>query len=82
MKDILNKTFLIKDKEILRLLKIFHWISIIICIFGIVTMYIHYHYFVSFDLFDAAIIIFRTGLLAEVFSIMSAFVINKFKEEL
>ena len=82
MKEILNSAFFIKDKKILKLLKIFNWVSIFICIIGILLMYIHYHYFISFDLFDAAIIVFRTGLLSEVFSIMSAFVFNKMKEEL
>lgn len=81
MKEILSKTFIIKDKKTLKLLNIFNFISNIICIIGIIIMYIHYKYFISFDLFEAAIIIFRTGLLANVFSIMSAFVINKYKEE-
>lgn len=81
MKEIFINTFLIKDKKILKLLHIFNYISNIICIIGIIIMYIHYKYFISFDLFDAAIIIFRTGLLANVFSIMSAFVINKYKQD-
>ena len=81
MKEILGNTFTIKDKKALKLLHIFNLISIIICTIGIIIMYIHYKYFISFDLFEAAIIIFRTGLLANCFSIMSAFVINKFKEE-
>lgn len=81
MKELLNNTFLIKDKKILKLLNISNIISNIICIIGIATMYIHYKYFISLDLFEAAIIIFRTGLLASTFSIMSAFVINKFKTE-
>ena len=81
MKESLSDIFLIKDKKTLKLLNIFNIISNIICIIGIAMMYIHYKYFISFDLFEAAIIVFRTGLLASTFSIMSAFVINKFKEE-
>ena len=81
MKELLSNTFVIKDKKILKLLHIFNCISNIICIIGIIIMYIHYRFFISFDLFDASIIIFRTGLLSSVFSIMSAFVINKYKEE-
>ena len=81
MKEILNSTFVIKDKKVLKLLHIFNFISNIICTIGIIIMYIYYKYLISFDLFNAAIIIFRTGLLASVFSIMSAFVINKYKEE-
>ena len=81
MKELLNKTFIIKDKKTLKLLHIFNYVSHIICIIGIILMYIHNKYFISFDLFEAAIIVFRTGLLTRVFSIMSAFVINKYKEE-
>lgn len=81
MKEILDTMFFIKDKKTLKILNIFNIFSNIICIIGIIVMYIHYKYFISFDLFEAAIIIFRTGLLASCFSIMSAFVINKYKEE-
>ena len=81
MKELLKNRFLIKDKKTIKILNIFNIISNIICIIGIIIMYIHYKYFISFDLFDAAIIIFRTGLLASTFSIMSAYVISKFKEE-
>lgn len=81
MKKILNNIFFIKDKKTLKILDISNFFSNIICIIGILVMYIHYKYFISFDLFEAAIIIFRTGLLASCFSIMSAFVINKYKEE-
>ena len=82
MKDILNNTFLIKDKKTIKILNTLIVFSNIICLIGIIVMYIHYKYFISFDLFDAAIIIFRTGLLSSCFSIMSAFVLNRFKEEL
>ena len=81
MKELLIIKFLIKDKKTLKLLNIFNIISNFICIIGIIIMYIHYKYFISFDLFDIAIIIFRIGLLTSTFSIMSAYVINKFKEE-
>lgn len=81
MKDILNNTFSIKDKKILKLLNIFNNISYIVCIIATLIMYIHYKYLISFDLFEASIIIFRTGLLINIFSIMSAFVINKYKED-
>lgn len=81
MKELLNNIFIIKDKKTLKLLKIFSIISYIICIIGIIIMYIHYNYFISSDLFEASIIVFRAGLLMKAFSIMSAFVINKFKED-
>ena len=81
MKELLNNLFIIKDKKTIKILNTLIVFSHIICLIGIFVMYIHYKYLISFDLFKAAIIIFRTGLYSGCFSIMSAFVINKFKEE-
>ncbi|MBR3697458.1 MAG: hypothetical protein IKM97_04265 [Clostridia bacterium] len=81
IKEFLKKILLIRDEKTLKILDISNIFSYIICLIGIILMYINYKYFISFDLFEAAIIIFRTGLFAKCFSIMSAFVINKFKEE-
>ena len=81
MKNIITQTFTIKDEKTIKLLnKSFHF-SFLFCLLGILLMYIHYFYFISFDLFDISIIIFRSGLLIGVFSIMSALVINKYKED-
>jgi len=44
-------------------------------------MYIHYKFFISFDLFDISLIVFRTGLLISICALMSAYVINKYKED-
>lgn len=81
MKDIIYKSLVIKDKKTLKLLNQSTNFSFIFCLFGILLMYIHYTYFISFDLFDISLIIFRTGLLIGVFSLMSAYVINKYKED-
>lgn len=82
MKELLNNNFLIKDKKTIRILNTLIVFSNIICLIGIIVMYIHYKYFISSDLFLAAIIIFRTGLFGSCFSIMSALVLNKYKEEI
>ena len=81
MKDTLYNLFLIKDKKTIKILKTLIVFSNFICLIGIIMMYIHYKYLISFDLFDASIIIFRTGFLSNCFSIMSALVINKFYDE-
>ena len=81
MKDIISKAFTIKDKKTINLLKKSTAFSFVFCLLGILLMYIHYTYFISFDLFDISLIVFQTGLLIGVFSIMSAFIINKYKED-
>lgn len=81
MKDIISKSFTIKDKKTINLLNKSINFSFVFCLFGILLMYIHYTYFVSFDLFDISLIVFQTGLLIGVFSLMSAFIINKYKED-
>ena len=60
----------IKSKKIKKLVNINLLISFIISISGIITLYIHNTYFISFYLLDASIIIFRTGLLYGIFSII------------
>lgn len=81
MKDIISKTFTIKDKKTINLLNKSIKFSFSFCLLGILLMYIHYTYFISFDLFDISLIVFQTGLLIGVFSIISAFIINKYKED-
>lgn len=80
MKNILFKSLIINDQKTLKLLHISINVSFIFCLFGILIMYIHYKYFISFDLFKISTIIFHTGLLISTFSIMSALVINNYKE--
>lgn len=80
MKDIIFQTFKIQDQKTIKLLNKSINFSFLVCLIGIILIYIHYKYFISFDLFDISIIIFRTGLLIGVFSLMSAFIINKYKE--
>lgn len=81
MKNFISNAFIIHDKKTIKLLDKVTYFSFIFCLFGIILMYIHYKYFISFDLFDISLIVFRTGLLIGVFSVISAFVINKYKED-
>lgn len=57
------------DKKTIRLINIFQVISLIISIIGTITLYIFLKFFISFDLYEISIIIFRTGLLAGVSSL-------------
>lgn len=60
----------IKNKKTIMLVNLFLYISFFICIIGILNLYIFNTYYISINLYKSGIIIFRTGLLAGVFSIM------------
>ena len=53
-----------------KLIKIFNIISIIISIIGLLTLFTYNYFYISINLYKASIIIFRTGLLTIVFSII------------
>ena len=62
----------IKNKKIKRLVNINLLISFIICICGFITLIIYntYYNYISADIFDIGIIIFRTGLFIGTTAIM------------
>lgn len=78
MRDTLQKSFIIKDKKILNLLHKTLAFSFAICLLGILLMYIFLKHFVSFDLYEISIIVFRTGLFIGTTSIMSSLIINNY----
>ena len=65
-----NLNIRIKSKKIKRLVNINLLISFIICILGITALWIYNTYYISIYLFESSIIIFRTGLLLGIFSII------------
>ena len=60
----------INSNKAKKLVKIFLYISFFISLIGILTLFIYNSYYISIDLYKASIIIFRTGLLIGVFSII------------
>lgn len=78
MKDSLQNSFIIKDKKILNLLHKTLIFSFAMCLLGILLMYIFLKHFVSFDLYEISIIVFRTGLFISTSSIMSSLIINNY----
>jgi hypothetical protein len=66
----INFNITIKNKKIKRLVNINLLISFITCILGILTLWIYNTYYIWFYLFDASIVIFRTGLFIGIFSII------------
>ena len=58
----------IKDKKIKRLVNTNLLISFIVCIIGIIIMWIYNIYYISFYLLPISIAIFKNGILIGVFS--------------
>ncbi len=77
MKDTLDSSFVIKDKKILNLLHKTLAFSYAVCLFGILLMHIFLEYTISFDLYESAIIVFRTGLFIGTTAVMSSLIIQK-----
>ncbi len=65
-----NFKITIKSKKIKRLVGINLLISFIICCLAIIMLWIYNTYYISIYLFDASIIVFRTGLFVGTFSII------------
>ncbi len=65
-----NFNISIKNKKTKRLVNINLLISFIISGIGLLLLSIHHTYYISIYLYEASIIIFRTGLLAGVFSVI------------
>ena len=60
----------ITNPKALKLINIFLHISFFICIIGISILWIYNQYYSSIYLYKSSIIIFRTGLLTAIFSII------------
>ena len=60
----------ITDKKAKKLISIFLHISFFICLIGIITLYIYNSYFTDIALYKSSIIIFRTGILIAIFSVI------------
>ena len=70
--------FKIENEKILTLLDKTLAFSFAICLLGILLLHIFLEHFISFDLYEISIIIFRTGLFIGVSSIMSSLIINSY----
>ena len=70
--------FEIKNKQILILLDKTLAFSFAIFLLGILLLHIFLEHFISFDLYEISLIVFRTGLFIGVSSIMSSLIINSY----
>ncbi len=62
----------IKNKKIIKLVNINLFISFIICLIGIISLWTYNKFYISMYLFRISIIIFRTGLFLGTSSIIYA----------
>lgn len=65
-----NYNISIKSKKVTRLVNMNLQISFFVCLIGIIMLWIRGTYYLSIYLLDASIIVFRTGLLIGVASII------------
>ena len=79
--DNINKfldSLILKNDKVKKLVKIHLIISFIISNLGTFILWLFNTYFISFDLLDSGIIIFQTGLLIGVFSIIYGIFFEKY----
>ncbi len=56
-------------------------ISMIICLIGVLLFSFYHTYYISISLYEASLIIFRTGLMIGLFPVAFTLVIGKWKKE-
>lgn len=78
MNKLLNLNF---DKKTMKLMKIFNIVSIIFFFISIIILYIFNKFYISISLYKSSLIIFRTGLLINIFSIICGIIITGIKEQ-
>ena len=60
----------ITNPKAIKLIKLFFYISFLICFIGIFILWLYNNYYCTIYLYKASIILFRTGVLVFVFSII------------
>ena len=76
--NIILDNLILKNKKVKKLVNIHLLISFIISGIGTIMLWIFNTYFISIYLLEASIIIFRTGILMGVFSIMYGIFFEKY----
>ena len=69
----------ITNKKAIKLIKILLHIGFFICVIGIITLWFYNYYYQSIYLYKASIIIFRTGILTSIFSIVCGIFFSNYK---
>ena len=65
------------DKKIIKLMNFFNSLAIIFYFIAFVVLYYFNYFYISFDLYDASLIIFKSGLFINIFSIICGIFITE-----
>lgn len=68
------------DNSLLKIIKIGFKISIVICSISIICLLIYCKYYISHDLYEGSIILFKTGLLYAIQFFICGIAINKIRQ--
>ena len=58
------------DKQTIKLMNFFNSLAIIFYFIAFLLLYYFNYFYISFDLYDASLIIFKSGLFINIFSII------------
>lgn len=75
------KTLLNMDEPVLKIVRFGLKLSIIICTIAILSLLTYYKFYISHDLYEGSVILFRTGLLFAVQFFICGIAINKIKND-
>ena len=67
------------EDSIFKLVKISSNIALIISIIGILSLLVYLKYYISYELYEGGIILFKTGILFAIQSLICGMVINHIK---
>ena len=77
MDKLLNLKF---DSKTIKLMKIFNITSVIVCFISLILLYIFNKFYISLTLYKSSLILFRTGLLINIFSIICGIFVTGIKK--
>lgn len=77
IKDTIKKTIKDSDKKIIHIIKNGFTFSSFICLLAIILLLVHNYFFISFDLIEAAMILFQTSLFFAMQFLLCGFAFDK-----
>ena len=81
MQKFIKKYSIYFEPKSIRMIKKCFILSILTCLCSLLISFIHYKYYISIHLFEASLILFRTGIMIGIFPIVFTVIIEKWKKE-
>ena len=78
MNKLLNLKF---DKKTIKLINSFSLVSFIFFFISLILLYVFYKFYISITFYKSSLILLRTGLLINVFSIICGICVTNIKNE-